>query len=112
MNERRRDPRERSTVFKVLRVFVRSFLALFNLLFDNVKDDVSIVFREGKLFSGMFLFLIGFFSFSSDRYCDGSTGPLYTCTRPSTYYYYSWWAILLIVFGISLLLVWYLRKKK
>lgn len=77
-----------------------------------VGENFRIMRREGNLFAGALLFILGFFNWSSGKYCDGNTADYLSCTRPATYYYYGWFEILLIALGVSLVLVWLVQNSK
>lgn len=77
-----------------------------------IGENIRIMRREGNLFFGAFFFLLGFFNWSSGKYCDGNTADYLSCTRPATYYYYGWFEISLIVLGVSLVLVWLVQNSK
>lgn len=74
-------------------------------------DDLRVILLHARIVCGVVLLVIGLLSFSSDRYCDGTTSAYYACTNPSAYYYYPWWTILLIVLGSILVTVWMLRQR-
>lgn len=74
--------------------------------------NYAVLRRESQLFLGASLFVIGFFGFESGKYCDGNTSEYLSCTRPSTYYYYDTLHIILIIVGVSLIMLWYLRRTR
>ena len=79
---------------------------------DALIDDLRLVWREGRLFVGLFFVVVGIVSFASDKYCDGNTSSHYACTRPSTYYYYPWWAVTFVVVGSFFVCLWFLRRQE
>lgn len=85
--------------------------AVVQLGLDYSRDDIRTVVRNGKLFLGMTFFVVGLFSFVSDRYCDGNVASYYACTRPATYYYYPWWAVILVLVGVTLVTLWFLQRR-
>ncbi len=112
MNERvRKQVRGRSKVGAVTRVlFTMGAFVLF--LWDALRDDLKLVWNNGRLFVGIAMSCVGILSYASSTYCDGTVSDHYSCTRPSTYYYYPWWAIALVTFGSFFIVLWFLRKKK
>lgn len=74
--------------------------------------NYAVLRRESQLFVGTALFVIGFFGFESGKYCDGNTSEYLSCTRPSTYYYYDTFHTILIIVGVSLIILWYLRRTR
>jgi len=79
---------------------------------DALADDIKLMWRHARLFVGLVFVVVGTLSFASDKYCDGTTGSHYACTRPTTYYFYPWWAILLVILGSFFIVLWFLRRKK
>ena len=79
---------------------------------DTLMEYVSVMRRELELFLGSGLLLIGFFNWSSGKYCDGNTADYLACTNPVTYYYYDAFAIGLIVVGAFLTLIWLVKNRK
>ena len=78
---------------------------------DALFDDFRVMWREGRLFVGLFFVTVGLLSFASDKYCDGNTSSHYACTRPSTYYYYPWWAVACVVLGSFFVCLWFVRRQ-
>ncbi len=79
---------------------------------QGLLSDGVYILREGRLFLGTALIVLGALSFASDRYCDGTASTHFACTRPTTYYYYPWWAILFVILGTFLVLLWWLRTRE
>lgn len=97
------------------RFFVMVFriaIAFFSFIKKKVTHDIVVIFENGRLFGGLLFLTVGLLSFQSDKYCDGNSSSYYACTRPATYYYYPGWATLLIVFGLFLIVLWFLRNKQ
>ena len=80
-------------------------------LLDALAEDARIIRQEADLFSGMIIFLLGFLNWSSAKYCDGNSSDYLSCTRPATYYYYGAFEIVLIMFGVVLLLLWFVKRR-
>lgn len=85
---------------------------VFDRTVDMLAVNVALMRREGDLFFGTVLTIIGFFSFQSGKYCDGNATDYLSCTRPSTYYYYGGWEIFLILLGVFFLLFWVLKRQR
>ena len=75
-------------------------------------DNIRIMRKEGNLFAGAGLVLLGLLNWSSGKYCDGNTADYLSCTRPNTYYYYGAFQIALIILGVFLVLVWYVKNRQ
>lgn len=94
--------------------------SLFWRLWNSISDKVittffknyAVVQRELQLFIGTTLLIIGVFGFSSGKYCDGNTSEYLSCTRPSTFYYYDGVHVILVILGVTLILLWLLRRYK
>ena len=84
--------------------------AVLSFLHTALYKDMVRVWKEGRLFVGLGLLIVGLLSFASDRYCDGTVSSHYACTRPTTYYYYPWWSIALVLVGAFLITLWLLRR--
>ncbi len=85
----------------------------FEMVVENFGASWAIVRREGELFFGTAVTIIGMLGFSSSRYCDGNTAEYLSCTRPSAFYYYDMGHIALVVLGVFYILIWFqkgLRK--
>jgi len=105
-------PKEDASVSKKLFLNIsRAILYFFDAAIDSASINLRIIIKNINLFFGFALLLIGVFSFNSDKYCDGNTANYLSCTRPTTYYYYEGWDVALIVAGISLILIWFLKRK-
>jgi hypothetical protein len=94
-----------------MQIFFRTLVAFVLFLQTKIKNDAVLLFNNTRLFFGLALLLVGLFSFSSGKYCDGNSSNYYSCTRPSTYYYYPWWTIVFITLGSFFVVLWFLRKK-
>ncbi len=95
---------------RVTKQVVARAMQLFDRLTDASMDDLHIVRREARLFLGSALALSGLLHLQHGKYCDGNAADYLSCTRPATYYYYGAFEIILAVVGISLILVWFLRR--
>ena len=98
--------------FKI--ILRRWWIATFRVLdrvTDIVEADWHIIKREGDLFGGTFIFLIGALNVQSGKYCDGNTADYLSCTRPTTYYYYNGLEIAIIIVGVFLILLWFQKRK-
>jgi hypothetical protein len=82
-----------------------------NRAIDGLLNTFRLILREFELFLGAALFIVGFFGFNSDKYCDGNTADYLSCTRPSTFYYFDWIDITLIVLGVFFMLAWHLKRR-
>jgi len=105
----------RALLRRIVRATKRLFLIgkyLVLTLTSGVADDVELIRTNLKIVLGSMLTVVGALSFASDRYCDGNTSSYYACTRPATYYYYPWWAVLLVVIGVTLIVLWFLRRTR
>ena len=98
--------------FKVTarRWWIATFRVL-NRVTDIVEADWAIIKREGDLFGGAFIFLLGLLNMQSGKYCDGNAADYLACTRPTTYYYYNGFEIFLIIVGIFLILLWFQKRR-
>ncbi len=109
MNKRiQKNTNKRGVVWRTMRIIG----AIYLFVYDKIRDDVTYVMYNMRLFIGVALFIVGLLSFASDRYCDGNTSNYYACTRPTTYYYYPWWSVMLIIAGSFFIVLWFLRKNK
>jgi len=81
-------------------------------LWEGILHDLERMWDHFRLFFGITLTTIGLLNFSSGAYCDRAVPDAYNCVRPSTYYYYSWETILVIVLGVTLIILWFLSRKK
>ena len=99
--------------FKVIarRLWIATF-NMFDRIMDVVEADWKIIKREGDLFGGTFLLLLGLLNIESGKYCDGNTADYLSCTRPTTYYYYNGLEIALIIIGVFLILLWFQKRKQ
>jgi hypothetical protein len=79
---------------------------------DWLADRLHIIIHEKDLFLGTLLFLLGLLNFHSGKYCDGNTADYLSCTRPVTYYYYSWLEVVLVIFGVFMIMLWFLRRER
>ena len=79
---------------------------------EKIAGYASLVGREGELFAGVALFLIGLLNFDTGKYCDGNTADYLSCTRPSAYYYFGPVDIILVVAGVTLILIWFLKERE
>src|ERR1700690_850362 len=82
----------------------------FDRITDIAEQDGSIIKREGDLFAGAALVLIGLMHFQSNRYCDGNSADYLSCTRPSSYYYYGGLEIILVLLGSFFILLWFIKR--
>lgn len=96
---------------KSIQAVTRSLSALGYLLWQAVREDMTRVWEEGRLFLGTALVVLGLLSFEARRFCDGISSGV-GCTRPSTYYEYPLWATVLVVVGSFLVLLWWLYRAK
>ena len=98
--------------FKVLarRWWIATFRVL-DRVTDIVEADWEIIKREGDLFGGAFILLLGALNVQSGKYCDGNASDYLSCTRPTTYYYYNGLEIALIIIGVFLILLWFQKRK-
>ncbi len=101
-------PKKRKSRFRILWLFADY---LFDALLEALQHNVVIVRRELQLFLGSALVILGFFGFESGKYCDGNTADYLSCTRPSTYYFYDYVDLICLVFGVSLILLWVLKRR-
>lgn len=83
----------------------------FDAFVDSLADTIHIIWKEMQLFLGTVLGLIGLLSFEAGKFCDGNTADYLSCTRPSTYYYFDMLDKVFIVFGVVLVMVWWVRRK-
>ncbi|MFZ2555212.1 MAG: hypothetical protein WAZ27_03825 [Minisyncoccia bacterium] len=99
-----------------IKTAVRFLSLLMHFLFDRLvaatTANTLLMLREIDLFLGTALLAIGFFSFESDKFCDGNTADYLSCTRPSTFYYFDTLDIFLIVVGIFFILLWVLKSRE
>jgi O-antigen/teichoic acid export membrane protein len=86
-------------------------MRIFTRVVRELYVDTRMVVEARYVFFGTALFLVGFFSFASDRYCDGTATTYVACTNPSTFYYYPWWAVGMMVVGAMSLWIWYFRRE-
>src|SRR5882724_2153876 len=70
-----------------------------------VREYTALFSEHAALLFGVALLIVGFFTFSSDRYCDGNPANYYSCTNPNTYYYYSPYSIALMILGATLIIL-------
>lgn len=84
---------------------------LFDACIETLSGNASIVRKEIQLFLGSTLLIIGFFGFESGKYCDGNTADYLSCTRPSTYYYYDYLDLACLILGVTLILLWVLKRR-
>ena len=104
--EKKRNPRHMARVFWLSAEYISVHLA------EALSENFQIIRHEANLFMGTGLTLIGFFNWSSAKYCDGNTADYLSCTRPVTYYYYGGLEIAVMVLGVTLILIWYVRNRK
>lgn len=94
---------------------IRILWLLADYVFDatlvSAGENMSIIRRESQIFLGSALLVIGILGFESGKYCDGNTANYLSCTRPATYYYYDFLDYACIIIGISLILLWLLKRK-
>jgi hypothetical protein len=88
-----------------------TILHVLDLVVDMIEHDWAIVKREGDLFFGTLLFLVGFLNVQSGKYCDGNTSDYLSCTRPTTYYYYNGFEVALIIIGVVFILLWFMKRR-
>lgn len=79
---------------------------------ESLQKNLALLIHEFDLFLGVFLFILGFFGFESDKYCDGNTADYLSCTRPTTYYFFDSLDMALITLGAFFILFWALKRKK
>jgi hypothetical protein len=103
----------RESLFKVFarRAWIVS-VRLLDRLTDVVEADWHIIKREGDLFAGTFIGLIGLLNVQSGKYCDGNASDYLSCTRPTTYYYYNGLEVALIIIGVFLVLLWFFKRNR
>ena len=112
---REKHSRTRMNVVKAIalelarRAWLISFRFLDRLM-DIVENDWSVVRREGNLFFGASLILLGLLNFQSNKYCDGNGASYLSCTQPTTYYYYGALEITLIIIGTFFVLLWFAKR--
>ena len=92
--------------------FIRNVMHRADYAMDIIEEDWNIIKREGDIFGGALIFLIGLLDFHSGRYCDGNTADYLSCTRPVTYYYYTWLEILFIMVGVGFILLWCMKRQR
>lgn len=99
--------------YKVIarRVWIATF-RFFDHVLDSVETDWHIIKREGDLFSGALVLLLGALNVQSGKYCDGNTSDYLSCTRPTTYYYYNGLEVALIIIGVFLILLWWQKQHR
>ena len=97
---------------RIARIIWLSIVYFFDVLADAIIERAAIMRVEVDLFLGTSLAVLGILSFQTGKYCDGNTADYLSCTRPATYYYYSPVSIIAVVIGISLVLVWVVRRKR
>ncbi len=99
--------------FKVIarRAWINTF-RFFDHLLDVVEADWEIIRREGDLFAGAFIGLVGLLNVESGKYCDGNSADYLSCTRPTTYYYYNGLEVALIIIGVFLILLWWTKRSR
>jgi hypothetical protein len=83
---------------------------MYDELIDAIIDSARVVQSEGRLFLGSVCTVIGLMNFRNGKYCDGNSVDYLSCTRPVAYYYYSGFEIVLVVLGVTLMLVWFLKR--
>ena len=101
------------SAFKVTarRAWVATFRFL-DALLDIAETDWAIMKREGDLFLGALIGLLGLLNVQSGKYCDGNTSDYLSCTRPTTYYYYNGLEVALIIIGVFLILLWWMKRQR
>jgi hypothetical protein len=87
-------------------------LSTFDHVMDALEVDWKIIKQQSDLFLGALLFLLGLLDFHSGKYCDGNTADYLSCTRPVTYYYYTWLEMILIILGVTLILLWFMKRNR
>ena len=103
---KRRESRNLGRVFWVSIEYISVHLA------EALSENLRIIRQEGNLFLGTALMVLGFFNWSSAKYCDGNTADYLSCTRPVTYYYYGGFEIALLLVGVTLVLIWLVKNRK
>jgi hypothetical protein len=101
-------PKKRRSRMRIVWLFADY---LFDAVLVSVQENAAIMRRESQLFLGSALLVLGLFGFESGKYCDGNTANYLSCTRPATYYYYDYLDFACIIIGISLLLLWYIKRR-
>lgn len=109
MDDAHARPGKIQTPFRSMALFIRY---LFDTFVTATTTNVILILREIDLFFGAALLAIGFFSFESDKFCDGNTADYLSCTRPSTFYYFDALDIFCIVVGIFFILLWVLKSRE
>ena len=84
---------------------------LFDRFADAMAENVFVIGREGDLFFGTALTLLGILSFQSSKFCDGNTADYLSCTRPTAYHYYGAPQIIIIIVGVFFILFWFLKRR-
>lgn len=101
-------PKHRPSRFRLAWLIADYF---FDASIESVQENFAVVRKELQLFLGAALVIFGVFGFESGKYCDGNTADYLSCTRPSTYYFYDALDITCLIVGVTLLLLWYLKRR-
>jgi hypothetical protein len=101
-------PKKTQSRFRVLWIIADY---LFDTAIEMLQGNATVVRREIQLFLGSALIIVGFFGFESGKYCDGNTADYLSCTRPSTYYYYDYIDLTCLILGVTLVLLWNLKRR-
>ena len=103
--------RSSESIFKRLaRAIWVGFFVVADAVMDIIERDWHIIKREGDLFGGAFILLLGALNVQSGKYCDGNAADYLSCTRPTTYYYYNGLEVALIIIGVFLILLWFQKR--